>query len=353
MSFPRINIECQKIKNNLEIILKNCKKNNIKVTGITKSFCGEKELAEIFVSSGIDYLGDSRMENLEKLKEFNIPKVLIRIPMKSEAKKVVRLADISLNSEMVTIRELNKAAAEIGVVHKIVLMLELGDLREGILPSNILESVKEIISLKNIYIIGFGVNLTCYGGVIPDPKNLGKLVNIAKYVERETGIKIDVVSGGNSSSYYLLENNQLPKGITNLRIGEAILLGRETAYGNRIKNTYDDAFILDAEIVELKRKPSIPEGEIGMDAFGEKPHFEDKGVIQRAILAIGKQDTDITSMTPLDEKISILGASSDHLILDVTNSKKNYQVGDIISFNVRYSALLKLMTSNYVHKNYF
>ena len=78
--------------------------------------------------------------------------------------------------------------------------------------------------------------------------------------------------------------------------------------------------LLEAQIIELKSKRSLPIGEIGVDAFGQRPYYEDRGIIRRAILAIGKQDTDPDSMISLDEKIDILGASSDHLILDVSKS---------------------------------
>ncbi|HOA42773.1 MAG TPA: alanine/ornithine racemase family PLP-dependent enzyme, partial [Bacillota bacterium] len=145
---------------------------------------------------------------------------------------------------------------------------------------------------------------------------------------------------------------ELPEGINNLRIGEAFILGNETAYGQCIAGTNGDAIVLEAQIIELKTKPSVPIGEAGMDAFGQRPVYEDRGNIKRAILAIGKQDADIDSMTPIDPDIDILGASSDHLIMDVTPSKKEYKVGDVISFTLGYGGLLKAATSNYVNRTY-
>ena len=89
-----------------------------------------------------------------------------------------------------------------------------------------------------------------------------------------------------------------------------------------------------------------------MDAFGQKPYYEDRGIIKRAIIAIGKQDTDIDSMEPLDEKIDILGGSSDHIILDVTKSDTEYKVGDVVRFVLGYGGMLKTATSTYVEKAY-
>ena len=161
-----------------------------------------------------------------------------------------------------------------------------------------------------------------------------------------------MVSGGNSSSIYLIGKGELPEGINNLRLGESFLLGNDTAYGEKLPGTVSDTLILEAQIVELKEKPSLPIGEVGVDAFGQKPYYEDRGVIKRAIIAIGKQDTDIDSMEPLDEKIDILGGSSDHIILDVTKSDTEYKVGDVVRFVLGYGGMLKTATSPYVEKAY-
>jgi predicted amino acid racemase len=159
-------------------------------------------------------------------------------------------------------------------------------------------------------------------------------------------------SGGNSSSLYLIWKNELPKGINNLRIGESFMLGNDTAYGEDVPGTVRDVFSLEAQIIELQEKPSVPIGEVGVDGFGIKPDYEDRGLIKRAIIAIGKQDIDPYGIYPLDKDIDVLGSSSDHLILDVTRSGKTYKVGDVISFEVVYSGLLKAVTSKYVTKVY-
>jgi predicted amino acid racemase len=255
-----------------------------------------------------------------------------------------------MNSEISTIEALNLEAKKQNKIHKIVLMIELGDLREGILPKDIENYVDQIITFENIKLEGIGVNLTCYGGVIPTPTNLGILEEIANLIESKYSIVLNIISGGNSSSVDLLLKDRLPKKINNLRIGEALIFGRETAYGNDLEGFFSDAVSLEVEIVELKEKDSIPTGEIGMNAFGEKPVFKDLGKMKRAIVAIGRQDVDQGNIIPCDRNISIIGASSDHLILDVTDTVSNYQVGDIISFSLNYGGLLQVSTSKYVNK---
>ena len=250
---------------------------------------------------------------------------------------------------------LNEEAKKLGVTHNILLMIDLGDLREGIFYQNedvIFQTVEEILAMSNINLYGIGVNLTCYGAIIPKNDNLSKLTAIAAKIEEKFGIKLEMISGGNSSSIYLVGKGELPAGINNLRLGESFLLGNDTAYGEKLPGTTGDALMLEAQIVELKEKPSLPIGEVGVDAFGQKPYYEDRGIIKRAIIAVGKQDTDIDSMEPVDEKIDILGGSSDHIILDVTNSDKEYKVGDVVAFTLGYGGMLKTATSPYVEKAY-
>ena len=305
---------------------------------------------------GVDFFADSRVDNLKACKEFSKGKVLLRLTQAWEVPETIRFADISFQSEWETILKLEEEAARQKKSHKIVLMIDLGDLREGIFyqqEEEIFETVKEILSLNHIELYGLGVNLTCYGAVIPKNDNLSLLVDLARRLEGRYSIQLPMISGGNSSSYYLIEKKELPEGINNLRLGEAFLLGNETAYGDRIPGTHNDAIFLEAQIIELKSKPSLPIGEIGVDAFGQKPSYEDLGVRKRAILAIGKQDADPDSMTPTDPDIHILGASSDHLILDVTDSLTDWKVGDIVSFTLGYSGLLKASTSSYVKRYYF
>jgi len=348
--FPRVEVDYKKLVHNVQVIKEKCSAKDVSMMGVTKVFCAIPEIAKAYVDGGVDFLADSRVENLKKMKDLSVPKVLLRLPMLSEASDVVKYADISMNSELETIKALNNAAKEAGTQHKIIVMTDLGDLREGVWPADLMTFVEEITTLDNIKIEGLGVNLTCYGGVVPDENNLGQLCDLAGELEARFELKLNIISGGNSSSLYLLDRNSLPDGVNNLRPGEALVLGRETAFGDAIENTHQDIFTLKAQIVELKEKQSIPIGTIGMDAFGNTPTFTDRGMRKRAILGIGQQDVDKDNLTPRDNRVIILGASSDHLIVDVTDSTEDLKVGDVVEFDVDYGSLLQLSTSEYVLK---
>ncbi len=353
--YPRLLIDLNKIKNNVKVMRQLTERGNVELGIVTKSFTADRRIVEAIVAQGVDFLADARIDNIASYADLGTPTLLLRIPQPCELEKVIRYADISLNSEISTIRRMNEEAKKQHKNHKVVLMIDLGDLREGIFFENeeeILKTAQEIHALENITLYGVGVNLTCYGAVIPKKDNLSQLVAIARKIEDKLGIKLQMISGGNSSSIYLIDRGELPEGITSLRIGEAFILGNETAYGERVEGTVDDAVILQAQLVEVKNKPTLPIGEIGKDAFGQVPYYEDLGIQKRGILALGKQDTDLDSMTPIDPKVKIMGGSSDHTIVHLTDSDKDYQVGDIVEFKLGYGAMLKLFTSKYIGREY-
>jgi len=205
--------------------------------------------------------------------------------------------------------------------------------------------------MKSVSLEGIGTNLTCYGGVKPTLENLSLLKNWKESMEKQTGQPIKVISGGNGSTLSLLPAPGIPCHINQLRLGSSLTMGIGLN-DEPIKGLYQDAFTLEAEIVEIREKPSKPVGEIGLDVFGNRPVFVDKGYRRRAICAIGRQDIHPDHMFPCDHGSKILGASSDHLLLDITETTLNLKVGDPLTFYVTYGGCLSAMTSPYIHKHY-
>jgi len=228
-------------------------------------------------------------------------------------------------------------------------MVELGDLREGILPSDLSQFIRETLSLSHIKIVGIGCNLACYGGVEPDDKNMHELSVLTDSIKKEFNINLEVISGGNSANYEWYKTAQDVGKINNLRIGESILLGCETLSRQAIPGLHTGAFRLIAEVIESKKKPSLPFGKVGQDAFGNINGYQDRGIRQRAIIALGRQDILVSGLKS-NNNLEILGSSSDHIILDCENH--NLQVGDEVSFNLDYGALLAAMTSPFIRKQF-
>lgn len=347
--YPVAHINLSKYKENLNNIISLTKANNLNIAVVSKVFNGAQLLIDIINETDVLFIGDSSLENLKKMKTTK-KKMYLRIASLSELESVVKNSDISLQSELPTISKLNEVAEENKVIHEIILMFDLGDLREGIYyQDDYLKLVKEVLSFTNLKLIGIGTNLTCYGGVIPTIEILERLKEIKENIESNLGYKLEIISGGNSSSLYLLEEQKLPLFINNLRLGESIILGRETAYGKTLPKMNDDVITVEAEIVEIKNKPSFPDGLTGMDAFGNKVNIKDQGLMNRAILALGRQNVNCEDLI-VSNDIEIIGCSSDHLIVNIKDN--HYQIGDTIKFKLTYGGILSVMTSPYVRKNY-
>ncbi|MCG6894294.1 MAG: arginase family protein [Desulfobacteraceae bacterium] len=348
---PYVTIDLDKIEHNARTITTLCGKHGIEVCGVTKVTCGMPQVAKAMLRGGVACIGESRMKNIHRLKANGVAAefTLLRIPPLSAADDIVTSVDMSLNSELSVIQALSEAAFRRGLVHNIMIMVDLGDLREGVWPDDLLPMVREVVELPGIRIAGLGTNLSCYGGIVPSGKNMNQLVDHARRVETAFDIKLRYISGGNSSSLNLIASGKMPRGVNHIRIGEGILLGRETIHRRAWPDAHQDAFLLHAEIIELKEKPSVPIGETGEDAFGGRPEFVDKGERDRAILNIGREDVVVEGLKPVEPNISILGASSDHLIADVTEAE-HLQLGGELAFFMNYGALLAAMTSEYVEK---
>jgi len=319
---------------------------------VTKATCGDSKVAQAMLDSGCVGIADSRIPNIKDMSEKGVKTefMLLRTPMLSEISDVIKHSDISLNSEIKVIEKLSEEAKIQNRIHKIILMVEMGDLREGIAIENLDQIILRCKKLEGIELYGIGMNLACFGGVVPTKEKIDDFCKLVKLTEEKHDIKFNLISGGNSANIpYIIDNPEKTR-INNLRIGEAILLGLETVHRTAIKDTYQDAFILEAEIIELKIKESKPFGKITQNAFGETIEYKDIGKINRAIIAVGNQDTIPQDLVPLDNDIEILGSSSDHVILRLKNN--SYKLGDKIRFKLKYGALVNLFTSKYVKKEF-
>ncbi|MGB3533378.1 MAG: alanine/ornithine racemase family PLP-dependent enzyme [Microcoleaceae cyanobacterium] len=347
---PRIEITLSKIQHNARILCELYGERGISLMGVSKAILGEPLIAEAMIRGGVKFIADSRLENIQRMKNARIAAqfVLLRTAP-SQAESVVEDVDISLNTEMETLEKLNYYASLQNKIHQIILMVEMGDLREGILPHDLFLFIEKVLYLPHLKIIGIGCNLACYGGIKPDNQKMQQLSALTDAIEQKFDLNLSITSGGNSANYEWYKSTRQMGRINNLRIGESILLGCGTVNRQAIPQLHTNAFKLIAEIIESKVKPSLPFGEIGQDAFGNIPIFKNRGTHQRAIIALGKQDTLISGLSP-DCDLEILGSSSDHLVLDSQNS--DLKVGEGVNFNLDYGSLLTAMTSPFIKKQF-
>ena len=341
---PRVEIRVDRLVDNAAALLSLCMSRGVELTAVTKATGGSPRIASALRACGIRSFGDSRIANLRRMRESGLAAryVLIRSPAPSEAEAAVEWADLSLNTEISVVKRLGRAARARGAVHGVILMVELGDLREGIPPAELDDAVRQVLHVDGIELSGIGTNLACLGGVRPSPQKMNDLSSLTAAVEHRYGIRLRYVSGGNSANYGWLASTPDTGRVNHLRMGESLLLGCDALTRKPIPGLHTDAFTVVAEVIEVKTKPSLPEGEIVQDAFGHHPRFPDRGRRRRAILAIGRQDIEPATLRPR-VPAQIIGATSDHLVLDATEA--NLEVGDEVAFDVGYSSLLRAMAS--------
>lgn len=326
------------------------RKKSVLISGVTKSVLGCPLVAQALIEGGVDCLADSRIENIKKMRAAGISSrfLLLRTAL-SLAKDTIEYCDVSLNSEIKTLKRLSYFAKLKQVQHDVIVMVELGDLREGVMPDDLIAFVGKLLLLPNLRLIGIGTNLSCLGGVTPDTLNMKRLSDLVRLLENEFSIDIPIVSGGNSANYNWFSLAKDIDRINQLRLGESILLGKNPVDRSTIEGLHTCAFQLFGEIIESKLKPSMPFGNLCENAYGETKKYSDQGSQKRLIVALGRQDVD-TSGLSCGVGLNIIGSSSDHIVIEDVNS--HYSVGDEVTFNLSYSALVSAMSSPYISKHY-
>lgn len=350
-----ITLDQNKLKANFEYLDNLFERNNIQWTVVSKLLCGNKDFLNVLLKLGIKQISDSRITNLKTIKSLDpsIETMYIKPPAKRAVANVVKYADISMNTEVDTIQLLSQEAKRQNKTHKVVIMVELGELREGVMGDDVVEFYAEIFKLENIEVVGIGTNLSCLYGVLPNHDKLIQLSLYKQLIETKFNKKIQYVSGGSSVTIPLIFQHLLPKGVNHFRVGETLFLGTDVYNNSVIKKMRPDVFRLYAEIIELIEKPQVPIGEMGTNVEGHSFEFKDNlrgQTSYRAIIDIGLLDVEEKHIEPIDKKLSFVGASSDMLVYDLGENNKNYKVGDLLEFKLDYMGTLRIINSRYIDK---
>ena len=347
--YPRLTIDLDSLYRNACCIMDDCRQQGVAVAGVIKGFNGLLLPTRVFADAGAAQIASSRTEQLAAVREAGITAstLLLRVPMLSELAEIVRVCDYSLQSEVAVLDALEAECAASGRTHRVIVMADLGDLREGFFdPEEMLRACVHVErALPHVTLAGVGTNLGCYGSIRPTPEKLQELVDMAERVEAAIGRRLEIISGGATSSYPLVHRRTMPKRVNHLRIGEGICLAEPLLdwWGLPELPLDRDTFLLEAQVLECREKPSYPVGEISIDAFGARPTYVDRGIRRRALLGFGKLDVgDMGWVVPQTPGMELLGGSSDHAIADVQACNPCTAVGDVCTFRIRYGAMMYL-----------
>ncbi len=350
-----ITLDTKKLKSNFDYLQDLFQENNIKFSVVTKILSGNKTFLTELLKFDIKQVCDSRVSNLKVIKAINpeVETIYIKPPANRSIASVVKYADISLNTEFETIKLLSAEAKKQNKIHKIIIMMELGELREGVLGEDFIDFYESVFRLENIQVIGVGSNLSCLYGVLPNSDKLVQLSLYKQLIEAKFNKEIPYVSGGSSVTIPLILQQVLPKGINHFRVGETLFLGTDVYNDSKLDNMQSDVFRLYAEIIELMEKPVVPTGEFGTNLEGDTFEFDQSDIGEtsyRAIVDLGLLDVEMEHIKFVDDSLTRAGASSDMIVIDLGENKKNYKVGDLVEFSLDYMGILRIMNSRYIEK---
>jgi len=360
-------IKTQNIISNISKISEFLGKHDIYWSLITKVFSGDKEfLKEILIDEVIENIhsiGDSRLTSLKNIKAVNpgLRTIYIKPPASVYAKEVVEFADVSLNSSLYTIKLLNKEAQKQNKIHRVIIMIELGELREGVLRENVLDFYRQIFNLPHIEVIGIGSNLGCMYGVEPSFDKLMQLVLYKQLIESQFDTKLPYVSGGSSITLPLVESGVVPKELNHFRIGESAFFGTSPLDNKKFSDLSTDTFDLEAWLLEMEEKIIVPDGNISEASIGHTSEQEqdvDRTVkANKGIFDFGILDVDIDNIKPTDENFEFVGTTSDMTVYKINNVKKpenkdKYKVGKSFIFKPNYMGVARLLNSKFIDKEF-
>ncbi len=353
-----LTINTDKIISNVKKLNKYLTKNNIQWSLVTKMLCGYKPALEKIITDdsllNVHSIGDSRISNLKIIKEIkpSIVTMYIKPPALNQVKNVVKYSDISLNTSLRTIDKIDKEAEIQNKKHRIIVMLEMGELREGILRDDIFNFYEKIFDLKNIEILGIGTNLGCMYGVEPTYDKLIQLSLYKQLIETKFNKKLEIVSGGSSITLPLIDQQKIPKGINHFRIGEAALLGTSPLENKRFRDLTTDTVDFSAEILESYKKEMMPDGTMGEAAIGQiaELDYDEAKESYRCIVDFGQLDVDANNLTPKDDRVRFVGTTSDMTVYDIGQKGEGFNVQDQIHFWPNYMSIARLMNSRYMSK---
>lgn len=344
--YPRLVCDLKILRKNTQEVMARARAAGIQVAAVIKGCGGLAPVAKIFQEEGCRWIATSRLEQFRRLREegVTLPGMMIRIPMLSELPEMIGLCEVSLMSDLTVLRAANAEAGRQNLVHSVILMKDLGDLREGFWEmEDLIEAARYVEAAPHLHLLGTGTNLGCYGSVACTPAKMQELVDVHHEVEKAVGRKLEIISGADTTAFPRVLDGTMPAEINSMRLGEVLTIGKDLPllYDTPTPFLRDDAWHLAAEVVEVQTKASHPIGELCVDAFGHKPVYEDIGMRRKALLAVGRADyADPGELICTTPGVRVIGASFDHTILDVTDAETPVKVGDILTFAIRYTGIV-------------
>lgn len=349
---PILRIDAAKLRSNLAYVKAECDRRGVALMGVVKGCHAHPGICRLFAEAGIAALGAARVRHAAPIAAAGCAPWMVALPPVHRAGDVARSFPVSFNSEAATLEALSAAAGAARVRHEVMLMVEVGDLREGVMPGQVVEVARRCLELEHRFFgfKGLAAHFGCMSGLIPTPDSVGRLIHAAEAVQAALGRRPEALSVGGSDFLRLVEAGPLHPGITQVRMGYAMLLGKHPDSLDGHPRLVRDAVLFEAEVLEVKDKPSMPFGITGINAFGERLSFVDRGVRKRAVLGFGALETESRGLVPVLPGMELIGVNSNYSVYDVTDCPVEVLPGQRLRFRMNYKALAQAFHSGLVDK---
>jgi predicted amino acid racemase len=355
-TYPRLTISCDTVAANTRVLAERLRAQGIALIGVTKAVDGEPAVGRALLGAGCTGLADSRLPALERLAAHRLaPLTLIRAPEYAEIAAAALIADRVLLSDAATARRLGEHAqserrggsAQSAPI-EILLTVDLGDRREGVLPEQAAAVAADIAAAPGVALAGIAVNFACLSGQLPSIDLFRQAESVLDDIAPLCADMPTLSLGGTCCVQCL--DGYVPRHHSELRSGGGPLYGYDFVSAAPIAGLRRTDPVFTASVLECYRKPPAPAGAKGRDAFG---HVPDVSLPERdawyALLACGRRDCQPEGLTPLVPGSYVAGMTSDVTVLIV---EQPLAVGDTVAFTVDYDGLVRAMTSPFVTKEF-
>lgn len=326
---PELRVQIEGIRQNAETVSDILRRHGLELVGVTKGCLGEPRVAAAMLEGGATALADTRDLNLRKLRAALPGAELHRIYLPS-TRCPFEPGDVTYVSTV----EGAKAVAALdtsGEPRRVMVQVETGDEREGIPVERLAHLAEVIADDPRLELAGLATNYACFRGVPGAVRESVATVAEAARALRSGGFAISRVSGGNSSLLWLLARGErLPAEVTELRCGEALLLGQDALFYESLEGCVQDACLLRAEVLEEYTKPAR------------------EGAKRRLVLGLGRQDLGSGQVRFVQPGLAEVGRSADYLVVEAEESCPGTRVGSLLDMVPTYESLVAAWTSPYV-----
>jgi len=324
---PELRIDVEAIGRNTEVVASLLRTRGLDLVAVTKGCLGEPRVAAAMVAGGAIAVADTRDANLRRLRSALPGVELHRIHLPSVTEPF-EPGDVTYVSSL---EGAHAVAARADREQRVIVLVDTGDGREGVPEEGVLDLASEIASHPRLRLEGVATNFACFEGRPEGIRRSVERVAWAASMLQAAGLPLERVSGGNSSLLHLImEGEDLPAAVTELRCGEALLLGHDALYYRALPGCRPDACVLRAEVVEGYTRPVAGRS------------------VLRLVLGVGRQDLGSGPVRFAQPGLSEIGRSSDYLVVEGERGRSNIPVGTMLDMIPGYEALVAAWTSPYV-----